>query len=69
MPNAYEIPMPSSISDSMGYTSMGETLSDDEQIYKDPGYKREEIYASFEKSKSKIKRNDIKCVGRDTSYR
>ena len=53
----------------MGCSGMCETLSDGEQLYKDPGYKREEIYASFEKSKSKIKRNDIKFVGRDTSYR
>ena len=68
MPNAYEIPMPSSISDSMGYTSMGETLSGYEQMYEDPGHKTEEINATFKKSKfQKIKRNDIQCVGKNTS--
>ena len=63
-PSAYEVPVPSAARGSMGCSSMDETLSDNEQIYKDPGHKREEIYASFEKSKSKIKGDSIKYVGR-----
>ena len=64
-PSAYEVPIPSVTRDNIN--GVGETLSDDEQIYKDPGHKREEIYASFEKSKSKIEGNNIKFVGIDTS--
>ena len=51
----------------MGFVTMGETLSDNDQMYKDPGHKREEIYASFEKSKSRIEGNNIRFVGRNTS--
>ena len=52
----------------MGYTSMGETLSGYEQMYEDPGHKTEKIYATFEERKfQKIKRNDIQCVGINTS--
>ena len=68
MLSVYEIPTSSLISDSMGYTSMGETLSGYEQMYEDPGHKTEKIYATFEKRKfQKIKRNDIQCVGINTS--
>ena len=40
-----------------------EVLPDNEQIYEDPGYNKEEIYSWFEEKKfRKLKRGDIKCV-------
>jgi len=42
---------------------VGEALSDDEQIYEDPGHNKEEIYAWFEEKRfRKIKGNNIRCV-------
>ena len=42
-------------------TMVGEALPDDEQIYEDPGYDKNEIYSWFEEKKfRKLERNDIK---------
>ena len=42
-------------------TIVGEALPDDEQIYEDPGYDKNEIYAWFEEKKlRKLERSDIK---------
>ena len=36
------------------------TVNDEEEIYSDPGYSKEDIYACFEKKKFRmIKRNDV----------
>jgi len=44
-------------------STVGEALSDDEQIYEDPGHKKEKIYAWFEEKRfRKIKGNNIRCV-------
>ena len=67
-PSAYEVPVSSATRGSMGSSTMGETLSDNEQIYKDSWHKREEIYYSFEKSKSRNEGNNIRFVGRNTNY-
>ena len=39
----------------------GTTANDEEEIYSDPGYSKEDIYACFEKKKFRmIKRNDVR---------
>jgi len=53
----------SAFKDSIKESTVGEALSDDEQIYKDPGHKKEKIYAWFEEKRfRKIKGNNIRCV-------
>ena len=50
-----------SFGDSMEYSVLSEVFPDDEQIYEDPGYKKEKIYAWFEKKKfRKIDKNHIR---------
>ena len=42
-------------------STVGKVLSDDEQVYKDPGHNKERIYSWFEEKKFlKLKRSDIK---------
>ena len=54
-PSAYEVPVSSATRGRKGSSTMGETLSDNEQIYKDSGHKREEIYYSFEKANPEMR--------------
>jgi len=53
----------SAFRDSIKESTVGEALSDDEQIYEDPGHNKEEIYAWFEEKRFwKIKTNYVRCV-------
>ena len=61
----YEIDVPSADGDNIEYSTVNEALPDNEQIYEDPGYKQEKIYAWFEKMKFRmLKRNDVRYVCR-----
>ena len=65
-PHQYEVAVSSIFRDSMEYSTASEALADNEEIYEDPGHKKEKIYAWFEKKKfRKIKMNDIEYVGRN----
>ena len=55
------------------YSTMSEALADNEEIYEDPGHKKEKIYAWFEKKKlRKLESDDIKyvaiCIAEIYSY-
>ena len=59
----HEVVVPSTNEDNAEYSTVGEPLPPNEQIYEDPGHKKEKIYAWFEKKKFRIlDRNDIKYV-------
>ena len=63
VPYRYEIAAASAFRESIEGSMVDEALYDDEQIYEDPGYKKEEIYAWFEEKKfRKIRESDIKYV-------
>ena len=63
-PYQYEVAVTSIFRDDMEYSTVSEALSDNEEIYEDPGHGEEKIYAWFEKKKfPKIEINDIKYVG------
>ena len=47
----YEIAVSSTSSDHTEYSTLSEILPDNEEMYEDPGYKEEKIYAWFEKRK------------------
>ena len=60
-PYQYEVAVTSIFRDDMEYSTASEALSDNEEIYEDPGHGEEKIYAWFEKKKfPKIKINNIK---------
>ena len=60
-PYQYEIALPSIFRDNMEYSIASETLADNEEVYEDPGHRKEKIYAWFEKKKfRKIEINDIR---------
>ena len=62
-PLYYEVVVPSTYEDNAEYSTVGEPLPPNEQLYEDPGHKKEKIYAWFEKKKFRIlDRNDIKYV-------
>ena len=63
VPLYYEVVVPSTNGDNAEYSTVGEPLPPNEQLYEDPGHKKEKIYAWFEKKKFRIlDRNDIKYV-------
>ena len=63
VPLYYEVVVPPTYGDNAEYSTVGEPLPPNEQIYEDPGHKKEKIYAWFEKKKFRIlDRNDIKYV-------
>ena len=60
-PYYYETAVPSTYKDHTEYSTLSEILPDNEQLYEDPGYKKEKIYEWFEKKKfQKFETNDIK---------
>ena len=61
--NQCEVAIPSSNSDTIKDSVVDEPPSDNEQIYKDPGHKKEKIYEWFEKKKfRKLESDDIKYI-------
>ena len=65
-PYQYEVAVSSIFRDNMEYSTASEALADNEEIFEDPGHKKEKIYAWFEEKKfPKIEINDIKYVGRN----
>ena len=57
----YEVATPSTLRDSIEHSAMEEVLPDNEQIYEDPGHKKEKIYEWFEKKKfRKFESDDVK---------
>ena len=60
-PSQYEVVSTPIFRDSIVWSVVGEEFPDDEQIYEDPGHKKEEIYSWFEEKKfQKIRGSDIK---------
>ena len=61
IPHYYETAVPSTCSDHTEYSTLSEILPETEEMYEDPGYKEEKIYAWFEKRKfQKFETSDIK---------
>ena len=61
--NTPAVPSSSADDHDTEYRTLDEALPIDEQIYEDPGYKEEKIYAWFEAKKfRRIRGNDIKYV-------
>ena len=60
-----EVAIPSNNRDSTKDSIVDELPTDDEQIYKDPGHKKEKIYEWFEKKKfRKLESDDIRYIRR-----
>ena len=59
-PYYFKLSAHSTVEDDIGYTTMGEALSNNEPRYEDPGHNKEKIYACFEKKKFRVLQgNDI----------